>query len=247
MSALIKAGTQRSVASGFAGFSLRDISREAEAYLADARARGEQIVAEARQQAEQERASVREQARREGHAEGMAAGRKSGHDAALAEATAQFTADQKQLVATMEGLIRQFTEKRDRFFSQSRQDVVLLGIAIARRLVGKLADMDGMAGDIATQAAEEALSYVRSATDVTIRVHPSDASIMDAFVDLTSRRMFDGTHVRITEDDAIDRGGVVVESADTTVDANVTSRIDHIAGELAARWRERTKELSLES
>lgn len=247
MSALIKAGTHRTVASGHAGFSLRDISREAEVYLADARARAAQIVAEAGAQVEQERAAAFEQARKEGFAEGMAAGQKAGRDAALNEAKKKFAADQAALVGTMDELVKQFTEKRDRFFAQARQDTVLLGVAIARRLYGKLAAMDTIAGETATEAAAEALSYVRAATDVTIRVNPNDAAAMDAFVDLKTRRTFDGKHVRVAEDEAIDRGGVVVESADTTVDANVTSRIDQIASELAARWRERSKELSLES
>ncbi|MCB9851820.1 MAG: hypothetical protein H6819_01890 [Phycisphaerales bacterium] len=245
MSSLIKAGSQRTLASGFAGVSLRDISREADAYLADARARADEIIAEALAEAEREKAAIREQSRREGHAEGMEAGRKAGHEAALADAKARFATDQKELVGVMVELISQFAEKRERFFAQSRQDVVLLGVAIARRLCVKLSALDGVAGDIATQAAEEALAYVRGATDVTIRVNPDDAAMMDAFVDLQSRRTLDGKHVRVAEDESIDRGGVVVETADTTVDANVTSRIDQIASELAARWRERTKELSL--
>lgn len=247
MSALIKAGTQRTLASGFAGVNLRDIHREAEAYLADARALGEQIVAEARAQAEQEKTAIFEKARRDAHAEGLASGREAGHAEALAAAQSKFTADQKALIATMNELVKQFSEKRDRFFAQARQDVVLLGVAIARRLYAKLAEMDGIAGETATQAAEEALSYVRAASDVTIRVNPNDASAMDTFVELKTRRTFDGKHVRVAEDEAVDRGGVVVESADTTVDANITSRIDQMASELAARWRERSKELSLGS
>ncbi len=247
MSSLIKAGSDRHAATGFAGFSLRDISRDAEAYLSEARARGEQIIADAQVQAAQEKASIVEQARRQGHAEGMAAGRKAGHEAALAEATSRFANDQKHLVDAMTLMISQFEGRRERFLAQSRQDVVLLAVAIARRLYGKLAGMESIAADVATESVDAALAYVRSATDVLIRIHPSDAGAVETFVDMQSGRTLAGKHVRILEDDTLDRGGIVVETADTTVDADITSRIDQIASELAAQWRERSKELSLES
>ncbi|HPF37266.1 MAG TPA: FliH/SctL family protein [Phycisphaerae bacterium] len=247
MSSLIKAGSQRMAAAGLAGVSLRDIHREAESYLAEARARADEIIAEAVADAERNKSAIHEQSRRQGFAEGMETGRREGHEAALADARKRFAEDQKKLVSMMVELISQFVEKRERFFAQSRQDVVLLGVAIARRLCERLTASDEFAAEISRQAVEEALACVRSATDVAIRVHPEDASLMDAFVDTRSQRGVDGRHVRVVEDAAIDRGGVIVETADTTVDANVTSRIDQIASELAARWRERTEELNLGS
>jgi len=51
--------------------------------------------------------------------------------------------------------------------------------------------------------------------------------------------------VRLVEDATVARGGAVVSTADCEVDATAQSRIERIADELLATWRERAAALGI--
>jgi flagellar assembly protein FliH len=247
MSALIKAGSTRTIATGFANLNLRDIAREAEAHLSGARARGNEVVDAAVAEANRQRLQILEKARQEGYAAGLKEGRKAGVAAALAESRKRFDTDQTNLVALMTDAVKQFSENREQFIAAARRDVLLLAVAIARKIVSAITESNASSIDVATEAAGEALNLVRTATDVEVRVNPDDAGGMETFVEDLKTRLRDGRHVRVIEDAEVSRGGVRVVTADTTVDGSIESRVNRIAQELVAGWRERSKELSLES
>ncbi|HKQ48352.1 MAG TPA: FliH/SctL family protein [Phycisphaerae bacterium] len=245
--AVIKGGAGPILSRGYCSLDLRDISAQAGSIVEDARREAARIIAEARAQA----AALRELSVAAGHEEGLqeglAKGQESGHAAALAEARERFAAEQASLVSTLSELTQQFTAKRERLYLEARQDVAVLAIAIASRICNKLAGAEELAVASAAQACQDALGMLSEATQVVVRAHPADAAAIERFCDEWSRTVKTARNVRIVEDPAVGRGGVVVESSESVVDATITSRVERIADELVAGWRERMKQRSMQS
>lgn len=245
MSSLIKAGSDGHAARGLMGLNLRDVKRDADEVSSRARAEATQIIADSRAAAEREREAIFDAARAEGYQAGLDAGRKEGREAGLAESRAAFEKNQGQLTATLKQLVDEFGDQRDSLYAQSRRDVVLLALVVASRFVKQLTNDEAATGEIAVQATEEALELLRGATDVRIRVHPADAAALELFVENVGERVSSSRHLQMIEDETVGRGGVLIESAQTTIDGTIDARIEKITSELIEHWRERLAELNL--
>lgn len=248
---VIKAGEQSAIPQGGLRLELRDVSQKVENTLHTARREAELILQSAKSKTHADRVAALEKARRDGHEAGIALGRKQGYEQALAEAREKFAADQGKLTAALTKMAADFARWREEFYVAAKQDAVLLGIEIARRLVGRAAEI-GDPGEGAQEAARAALELVGKATEVMIRVHPLDRAALATLVEAGAigapalQAALAGTqHVRLIEDEAIERGGVSVRTADCELDATVGGRLDRIADELLAQWRQRRKELGL--
>jgi flagellar assembly protein FliH len=243
--ALLKAGEVGALRGGMSSLDLRDISRQAEEILAAARAEADQIAGQARKQLDAEREVVRQAAHRSGYEKGMAEGRETGRSAALEEARERFLKDQASLVSALTELLNTFSAQRERMYLAARRDVVVLAIAIARRITAKFEVMDEVAPDLAVQACEEALALVGEATKAVVHTHPDDWQAVESLTE-TLADSVQSRHIRVVRDASVGRGGVVLETGDSAVDAQVGLRVDRIADELVTDWRERLKRLSIE-
>jgi flagellar assembly protein FliH len=245
--AVIKADQVRFASRGRCSLDLRDISRNADEMIAAARAEAERIVGAARDQAESTREAVRQEACRDGRAQGLAEGREQGQAEALAQAREQFAKEQASLVTALTGVVEALNAQREKLYLAARRDVVVLAVALARRIVARLPELDGAAPESAVQACAEALDLVRGATEIVIRTHPDDWAAVEHLASGLHCSMQGSRNLRVVEDASIGRGGAVLESAECAIDATASSRVDRIATELVADWQKRMKELSLES
>lgn len=245
--AVIKGGEGRVVSQGYCSLDLRDISARVGSMVEEARREAARIIAEARAEAAAIRQREAAAGREEGLREGLAKGQESGSAAALAEARDRFAAEQAALVSTLSDLTQQFLAKRERLYLEARQDVIVLAIAIASRICDKLAGAEELSLSSSMQACQDALGMLSEATQVVLRAHPADAAAIERYCDEWSRTVKTTRHVRIVEDAAVGRGGVIVESAESAVDATIASRVERIADELVAGWRERLKQRSMQT
>jgi len=245
--AVIKAGDVVNLAGGLCSLDLRDISRQAEEILDAARASADKTLADARRQIERERPAVHQAARAAGHEEGLAEGRVAGEAAALAEARERFETEQAALVSSLTAALESLAGKREQMYLAARRDVVILAVAIARRILEKFDMVQDALPQAAVDACAEALELLREATDVVVCTHPDDLAAIQRFAKTLADTAHATRHVRIVEDASLGRGGVIVKTADATINAKVASRVDRIADELVSDWRDRLKELSLES
>lgn len=249
---VIKAGEATPIPQGGLRLELRDVSQKIEHTIHEAKREAEVILQSARNKAHAERTMLNDKARREGHEAGIALGRKQGYEQALAEAREKFAADQGKLIAALTAMAAEFNRRREEFYVAAKQDAVLLGIEIARRLAGRLGEV-GDPSESAQEAAGAALELVGKATEVVICVHPEDRAALDCLVKAGAigTPALDATlsgsrHINLVEDASVERGGVIVKTADGEMDATVGSRLDRIADELLAQWRSRRGALGIE-
>jgi flagellar assembly protein FliH len=248
---VIKAGEQSPIPQGGLRLELRDVSQKIEHTIHEAKREAEVILQSARSKASAEQKMHREKARREGEEAGIALGRKQGYEQALAEAREKFTADQGKLAAALTGMAAEFSRRREEFYVAAKQDAVLLGIEIARRLAGRLPEI-GDPSEGAQEAARAALELVGKATEVMIRLHPEDRAALKKLVEASAlgapaldSALNSTRNVQLIEDASVERGGVLVQTADCELDATVGGRLDRIADELMSQWRQRRDALGI--
>ena len=151
-------------------------------------------------------AHARSEGYRAGHREGLEAGRLE----ALAQAAPR--------IARMDQLLCALESDLQRVDRELAREVVDLGLALARKLVG--ASLKARP-QIVQECVEEALRHVvQVAGPVTVAVHPEDAAIVRAQLEVSPRA---GAWA-VKEDATVSRGGCRVETGTGEIDATLAHR-----------------------
>jgi len=159
-------------------------------------------------------AEARLEGLRTGHAEGYEAGRRE----ALAEGAPR--------IARMDELLAALTGDLARLDRDLALEVVQLGLAVARKLVGA-----GLRAqpELVQASVEEALRHLAHAqTPVQVVVHPEDALIVRAYLERAPR----AAAWSLEEDARLARGGCRVETATGEVDATLAQRWERVTAAL---------------
>lgn len=180
-------------------------SSDGEGILRDAASRAKQMVDQATARVQE----IETQARARGHEEGVAAGRAAGQ-AELAED-----------VAAMHELIENARAQRNEVIEAAEPELVRLAMAVAERIVYDHAAIDG---NVVLENVRHALTRLVGREVVTLRVNPVDAETLRMYREATAASN-DVEHLRIIEDQRVDRGGVVIETDSGTIDAKISTQL----------------------
>jgi flagellar assembly protein FliH len=178
---------------------------DAESMLRDAADRAKDLVAQANARV----ADIEAQARAQGHDEGLAAGRAAGH------------AELEEDIATMHELIDGVRAQRNAVIESAEPELVSLAMAVAERIVYDHVAIDP---NIVLENVRHALTRISGREIVTLRVNPADLGILRQYRESTAASN-DVEHLRIVEDQRVDRGGVVIETDAGTIDAKVSTQL----------------------
>jgi len=210
-------------------FDLGDLRRQADQMREDAVRRAEQILADARRQAgriaDQERAAARTQGHAEGLAAGLTEGRKQGSQQALDEARVELT----QLRDAWIEAAHRWDAERRAMALEARQSLLELALDMARRIVHRVPTVDPA---VAVDQVAAAIEHVVRPGNVAIRVNPADRPLIaEALPDL-AERLGGCEHVRLIDDDAVERGGCILTHGRGVVDATLTRQLDRLVESL---------------
>jgi len=183
----------------------------------EARTRAEQLMADAEAAAKKIRDHaqkvlaevevVREKARREGFAAGEAKG--------LSQVT-------KKLV--------HLETTKEKFYKEAEGEIVKLVIAIAEKVIGKIAEeRPEVIRDVVRQALERSIG-----DRITVRVNPEDYKTITAG-NYDFREVLDRTkRLHYKEDETVAKGGCIVETEVGTIDAQLETQMEAIRKALEA-------------
>lgn len=178
---------------------------DADALLHEAQQRALEIVG----QAQAEAARLEAQARESGYGDGVALGK------AAADAEAE------TMIRTMRELVESARAERRDLITSAEPELVRLALAIAERVVHQHIALEH---SVVVDNVRQALTRLVTREVVTVRVNPADLEIMrehrDAIVTST-----DVEHLRVVEDQRVDRGGVVIETDSGTIDAKIATQL----------------------
>jgi len=186
---------------------LRGVGKIVPAAMIDAKEAAARILAEAESRARnleataaREREATRARAREEGLNEGRAAG--------FAEASL---------------LLAEARARSRRLEENARDWAIPLARAMAGKIVGRALELDP---SIMTEIVERALEASRAREgEVVLRVHPRDAAELESTRATWLKRLAHAIEVRVLADEAVARGGCVVETAVGRLDARLDSQL----------------------
>jgi flagellar assembly protein FliH len=180
--------------------------QHAKALLEDAFERASQLLAEAGERGDALVETVQAEARIAGHAEGSAAADREMGD----------------MMATMRNLVDMARVERHKLIESAEPELVRLAVGLAERILHQQIALDR---GVVVEMAKVAIARLIERESVTVRVNPADLERMrqhrDEFLNAT-----DIKHLRIIEDQRVDRGGVLVETDGGTIDARIGTQLN---------------------
>jgi len=227
-SRLIKARTARNLGSATA-FNFDDMRRQCDAYVEEARNRGQQILGQAAQEAE----TVRQAA----YAEGLAAGKEAGLAAAhtlvesrAAEIAGQLTQERlRTVLPAFQAAAGALVIERDRWITAWEGAAVKLSASIAQRVLRhELAQLP----EVSVALIQEALQLAAGQPQIQLRLNPCDLEQLQTCGDEALGRLAGVGDARLVPDEAIAPGGCIVETRHGVIDARLETQLDRIASEL---------------
>jgi flagellar assembly protein FliH len=171
--------------------------------------------------------ALQQQAQEEGYKAGFEEGHKAGFQAGQ-QAGEQ---DVKQQLANLQKMVVTLQQPLTELEQQVEQDLVNLAITMTRQLIRRELKQEPEHVIGAMRAALQALPA--SDRKIKIYVHPDDLAIIQKGLSLDQ----DVENRQWIEDPLLTRGGVKLETADTTVDASVEARLNTIISKLLGEER----------
>jgi flagellar assembly protein FliH len=199
---------------------LDEAAAQKEAMLADA----EKAVAEARKEAKRLEAAAKSKlkdARQKAEKAGFEAGTAAGAEAGLAE-TRPF-AERARLIA------ERIEEARAEIIAAAKKELAGIALLAARKVAKTVCEGQREA---AAENIKAALSKVKTAGKITVRVNLADLEASSSRIDEFKRLLESTAAIRIVEDPAIEAGGCLVETESGEIDARISSQF----AELSRQW-----------
>lgn len=211
--------------------------------FSDVRTLAARILKRAQQQAEEKLAAARTQiakmekeAQDKGYREGLPKGEKAGfakgeaagREAAKAElakelekAKGDFQGRTQPLTTALEQITAVLNEQRRQLVAQAENDLLLLALDLAKRLVAHELSIDPEA---IKPLASEAIGLVTERSSLVARLNPADLAAMEE--ELPSLRLLfpDLGVVKLEGDAAIERGGLIIATREGEVDMRLATR-----------------------
>jgi len=163
---------------------------------------------------------IQRQARDAGRAEGL----KQGHEQGLAEGRRRAEAEFSQARAALAAGLEALAAERRRVLAEGRAAALRLALAVARKVIHHEVRQSGEA---AARVVDAAIKAAQEATVVRVRVHPGDRARIE-------EARGDQPPLALVEDQAIGRGGCIVETDCGSIEATVESQWDVVRAALDA-------------
>lgn len=150
--------------------------------------------------------------------------RKTGYDRGLADGRAGAQAEMDEMLSTMRGLVEMARAERHKIIETADSEIVRLATAIAERILHQHIAIEPNAVIDMTRAA---ITRLVNRETVTVRVNPADIETMRENREALMS-MNDIEHLRVIEDQRVDRGGVVIETEAGAIDAKVSTQLREV-------------------
>lgn len=123
--------------------------------------------------------------------------------------------------------IDSFTSKIDIQFKEQLEKinefVLQLSFQIAEKIIRREIDKDSPV----LKAVEESLKKLTSANEVTIKLNPTDLTLVETHLSLINRKINSG-NIRLEADERIEKGGCLIETEIGNSDGRISSQIENI-------------------
>ena len=223
---------------GSPAFSFPDVERQAAEIIARANAEAARLMAEGRRLADDVERRLRaesEEQRRAGYQAGLTQGRAEGSAQVQREArqaaVAAAQAELQRLTDALRSGLAEYERNRRGLIATAESGLVELAVAVARRVCKTWA-----AASVAPARANvrAVLELVKHHDDLELHLHPDEIELLREVVPALAQQAAELTHVTLTADATVARGGCVLRTRDGVVDASLETQLDRIAAAICA-------------
>lgn len=188
---------------------LAEARREAKAIISRARQEASAIIEKAKQEATAEAEKIKTEAAGKGHAEGYRAGMEEARNEAE-----KIRAEARTVLARAE-------EARREKLAGLKTEIRNLALEIAEKLVNRELELDP---DAVLAIVEESIQLVSNRKYVVLWVHPGEKEACEKHRERLLGHLPPRAELQIMTDEAVGRGGCVVETDYGKVDARLSTR-----------------------
>ena len=149
---------------------------------------------------------------------------KAGYDAGHAACRETFGGETAAVVGGFRSMVDDVASQRKRLIKESEAAVLRVACDIARRIVGKNAEVRD---EMVLEVVRNALTHMKDSHDMTIRVNPRDYEVL-ARCELEWLESARAGGIKINEDMRIKPGGCLIEGESGSVEAQIDRQIDVI-------------------
>jgi flagellar assembly protein FliH len=222
---ILKGQDAQTAARGAIVLDLGDLRRQADRILAEARAKAQYLLADAHQRAKMEGEHALAQAQAQGHAEGLARGLEEGARRGEAKALEAMRERLEQIENAWMTAGQELESRRAEMMRQAKRGVLDLAVAMGRKVVHRVIEVDPT---VIEDQLELTLGLVLRPLEVTIRIHPEDAPLVDQIMPRLREQYAHLKHVTIIGDPSVGRGGCVISFGQAKIDASIHTQLERI-------------------
>jgi flagellar assembly protein FliH len=157
----------------------------------------------------------------------------AGYDAGYAACREAFAGETAASVGEFRSMVEDLVSQRRRLMKEAEASVLRLACDIARRIVGKSAEVRD---EVVLEVVKNALGHMSDSQNMTIRVNPRDREVL-ALCESDWLENARAAGVRITEDARIKPGGCLIEGESGSVEAQLDRQVDVIEKALMEAYK----------
>jgi flagellar assembly protein FliH len=167
-----------------------------------------------------ERDAIRERAR----LEGLELGRREGLEIAAVAERERVERETSGVAALLRGAAVAIGQKQAELAASAERDLLRLALAIAAKVVkAEIKD-----AKVAGANLRRAIELTARRQELTVRVHPEDLALIEAYLPELRREFSDVERVALEADPTMARGGAVVRTREGSVDASIDTQLAEI-------------------
>ena len=122
--------------------------------------------------------------------------------------------------------------ERDRWLGEWEATAIQLSVAIAEKLIRREL---GLKPEISSDILFKMLELAAGQRQIKLRIHPDDLKFLGNHPEEVIRSMASCGDATLVADEAISRGGCVIETDHGTIDARLETQLERITAELSPR------------
>jgi len=225
MAQVIKLG-RGSQAGAAAVLKLTDFMAEARAAVLEARKEAARIVAEAHTKAEQAEREAANRGYEEGFARGMNDGYADGERSGSQEGLASSASQACQALGCAAQIAEELAAARDELLCQARSEMLEFALAVAAKIVRRVAATDLSA---AQENLAKALAMAGYAGQIIVKVNPDQLSALQEHCREMVESLTIKGKVKLVADNRISPGGVTVLTEKGQIDATIETQLARVA------------------
>lgn len=208
--ALIRQANRDQVAKDAIVLHLGDLVRQGDSLKEQAVGKARDLIREAHAERTRLIEGGREEGFLAGKAAGFAEGLKHGVDAGFKQALA----DGKERCAGLERAWKQqlveFIANRDALYASAHEDVLMLALAIAEKVIKRTVETDR---EVASRQIQAVLHSLAAPTRLVILVHPEDQKVVEEMMPEIIKTCSARVHVELQVSESVSRGSCIAKMA----------------------------------